>query len=161
MTFLPSRPLLPDPDEKEQCVMEIVQEVFAGFPSPGENWRERPLHLQDLLIQHPDATFYVRVKGHSMRDSGILHGDVLVVDRALEAQSGDIVVVVLSGKHLVKRLEYVGASRNQILLCSAHPAYPPVLIQEDVKVEIWGVVIAVVRQMRRRIRLHGEPGERS
>lgn len=136
--------------------MEIVQEVFAGFPSPGESWRERPLQLQDLLIRHPDATFYVRVKGHSMRDSGILHGDVLVVDRALEAQSGDVVVVVLEGRHLVKRLEYVGKYRDQMLLCSAHPAYPPVLIPPGMAVEIWGVVIAVVRQMRRRIRMHGK-----
>lgn len=129
---------------------EKVGEALAGFPSLTESWRERPLQLQELIVRDPDTTYYFRVRGQSMRDAGIIEADVLVVDRAVEAISGDIVVVTCGDRRLVKRLEYVGEGDRQMLLCSAHPAYPPLLVTSAMQVEIWGVVIAVVRRMRRR-----------
>ena len=45
--------------------------VHASFPSPADDYKERPLDLDELVIQHPEATFYVKVSGESMQDAGI------------------------------------------------------------------------------------------
>jgi len=77
--------------------------VSAGFPSPAEDHIDLKLDLNELLIQHPIATFFVRVAGESMKDAGINHGDVLVVDRSLEATSGKIVIAIVNGELTVKK----------------------------------------------------------
>ena len=79
--------------------------VRASFHIPADDYKERPLDLNELLvIQHPEATFYVRVGGESMQDAGIDDGDVLVVDRAIDARHNAIIVAILNGKFTVKRL---------------------------------------------------------
>lgn len=117
--------------------------VSAGFPSPAEDHIDRNLDLNDLLIQNPVATFFVRVAGDSMREAGISHGDILVVDRSLEATSGKIVIAIVNGELTVKRL-----MRNQTScrLLAANPDYPPVEITEDTDFNVWGVVTSVIHQ---------------
>src|SRR5262245_26449841 len=78
--------------------------VVAGFPSPADDDLDRDLDLHELLIQHPAATFYVRLAGDSMRGAGLYDGDILVVDRSLEPKHNDIVIAVLDGELTVKRL---------------------------------------------------------
>ncbi len=72
--------------------------IAAGFPSPAEDYEEVTLDLNKALIKHPAATFYARVKGTSMTDAGILDGDLLVIDKALDPREGDI-AVCLSMEH--------------------------------------------------------------
>lgn len=117
--------------------------VSAGFPSPAEDHIDRNLDLNELLIQNPVATFFVRVAGDSMREAGISHGDILVVDRSLEATSGKIVIAIVNGELTVKRL-----MRNQTScrLLAANPDYPPVEITEDTDFNVWGVVTSVIHQ---------------
>jgi len=117
--------------------------VSAGFPSPAEDHIDRNLDLNELLIQNPVATFFVRVAGDSMRGAGISHGDILVVDRSLEATSGKIVIAIVNGELTVKRL-----MRNQTScrLLAANPDYPPVEITEDTDFNVWGVVTSVIHQ---------------
>ena len=117
--------------------------VSAGFPSPAEDHIDRKLDLNELLIQHPVATFFVRVAGDSMKDAGINHDDILVVDRSLEATSGKIVIAIVNGELTVKRLE-----RNQTSckLVAANPDYSPVVITENTDFSIWGVVTSVIHQ---------------
>ena len=82
----------------------------AGFPAPGDDQVEQPLDLNDLLVDDPTATFYVRVSGDSMEGARIFHGDVLVVDRSIEARPEMIVVAAVYGELVVKRLRrYRGA----------------------------------------------------
>ena len=69
--------------------------ITAGFPSPAEDHLDNSLDLNDLLISHPAATFFIRVEGNSMERAGIFSGDLLVVNRALEAKDGNIIVAVL------------------------------------------------------------------
>lgn len=76
----------------------------AGFPSPADDYLESRLDLNRFLIQHPSATFLVRVNGDSMAAGGIHSGDVLVVDRSLTAGPGSVVVAVLEGRLAVKRV---------------------------------------------------------
>jgi peptidase S24-like protein len=70
--------------------------VCASFPSPADDYKERPLDLDELVIQHPEATFYVKVSGEPMQDAGIDDSDVLVVDRAIDASHNAIIVAVLN-----------------------------------------------------------------
>jgi len=131
-------------DRKSKVVCPLFTSgVSAGFPSPAEDHIDRKLDLNELLIQHPIATFFVRVAGESMKDAGINHGDVLVVDRSLEATSGKIVIAIVNGELTVKKFLQDNLSCQ---LIAANPDYPPVEITEDTDFSVWGVVTSVIHQ---------------
>lgn len=115
--------------------------VAAGFPSPATDHIDQCLDLTGYLVLHPEATFFMRVKGDSMTGAGIHHGDLLIVDRSLEPVSGRVVVVALNGELTVKRLH-----RNawQIRLKSENPDYPDIEVTDNDELQIWGVVAHVV-----------------
>lgn len=116
----------------------------AGFPSPADDYLEGKLDLNRHLIKHPAATFFVRVSGDSMIDAGIHTGDLLVVDRSLEATDGNVIVAALDGELTVKRL----SKRGQTLrLLPANKRYQPIEIQTHQAFEIWGVVTNVIHAL--------------
>lgn len=117
----------------------------AGFPSPATDYVEEVLDLHELLIRNAPATFYTRVAGDSLQDAGILDGDVIAVDRSLTPRSSAIVVATYDGEILVKRLRNKGQA---LALHSENSAknYPP-LPFEGHEVEVWGVVVGVVRKL--------------
>lgn len=117
--------------------------VSAGFPSPAEDYVDRKLDLNELLIKNPAATFFVRVAGDSMIGAGIHHDDILIVDRSLEPVKGNIVIAVYNGELTVKRLMQNG---HEASLVAENPAYPPLTISAENGCEIWGVVTSVVHQ---------------
>lgn len=121
----------------------FLDAISAGFPSPADDYVERPLDLNEHLVDNPAATFMVRVCGDSMIDAGILDGDILVVDRSREAASGKIVVAVLDGELTVKRLVRSG---GRLLLVPENEAYAPMEIAEGRELLVWGVVTGVVRR---------------
>jgi DNA polymerase V len=114
----------------------------AGFPSPGDDLVERPLDLNDLMIDNPDATFFVRVSGDSMEGARIFDGDILVVDRSVEPSTGMIVVAAVYGEMVVKRLRKL---QGRLALCSEQEGYAPILIDDTEGCFIWGVVIGSAR----------------
>ncbi len=116
----------------------LLQRTPAGFPSPGDDYIDKKLDLNELCIKNPSATYFVKVQGESMKEAGIFDGDILVVDRALEAVSNDIVVAVLNGDLVVKRLEIT--NDRKIRLVSSNQSYSPIDITPDMRFEIWGVV---------------------
>ncbi len=114
----------------------------AGFPAPGDDMVERPLDLNELLITHPLATFFVRAEGDSMEGAGIFSGDILVVDRAVEPLPGLIVVAAVYGELVVKRyMERAGKA----VLVSEQVGYAPIAVAEADDVLVWGVVVGSVR----------------
>jgi DNA polymerase V len=117
--------------------------VSAGFPSPADDYIDRTLDLNELLISHPAATFFVRAAGDSMIGAGIHHNDILVVDRSLTATSGKIIIAVINGALTVKRLVRTAASCR---LVAENPAYAALEITEDSEFEVWGVVTSVIHQ---------------
>ena len=121
--------------------------VACGFPSPAADMEETRLSLNDL-IQHEDATIFAWCEGDSMIDLGIRDGDLLVIDKAAEAEMGDIVVAELNNEFTVKRL---GVYAGKPHLLPANPAFSPIPIPPD-GVMIWGVVIRVVHDPRQRAR---------
>ncbi len=119
--------------------------VQAGFPSPAEDYVEGRLDLNELMVRHPSATYYVRVAGDSMEGAGIFENDFLVVDRALEARDGDIIVAFLNGEFTLKRLRIEG---NKIRLEPENPKYEPIEISEGDEFMVWGVVTGVIRKFK-------------
>lgn len=117
--------------------------VPAGFPSPADDYIECGLDLNDLLIKHPAATFFVRVSGDSMNGAGIYNGDILTVDRALRPAHGRIVIAIIEGELTVKRLYQKDGCLE---LRPENPDYAPRIIKEADALEIWGVVTSAIRQ---------------
>lgn len=111
--------------------------VPAGFPSPADDYVEQRISLDEHLIGRRESTFFMRVAGVSMQGLGIFDGDLLVVDRALPATSGSVVIAVLDGEFTVKQL--INTPGGQILR-AAHPDYPDLHIKPEQDFTIWGVV---------------------
>ena len=122
----------------------LSSRVPAGFPSPADDFTDGVLDLNDL-IEHPAATFIIRVSGDSMTGSGIFDGDLLVVDRSLKARSGQVVVAVSDGDMLVKRLKQQKGRWWLIPDAPGHSEFQPISMGEGS--EIWGVVKNVIRNL--------------
>lgn len=123
----------------------VATRICAGFPSPADDWLDDPINLGALLRPRPAATFVWRVEGDSMVDAGIWSGDLVMVDRSLEPQDGNVVVAVVEGAHSLKRLRL--AAGDARLEC-ANPDFPPFLLGEDSDVQVWGVVTWVLHSLR-------------
>ncbi|MFX1707872.1 translesion error-prone DNA polymerase V autoproteolytic subunit [Chitinophaga sp. CC14] len=120
--------------------------VPAGFPTPALDYEEEQIDLSRILQPNPTTSFIIRVKGDSMTDASIPDGCMAVVDRSIRPSTGDIVVAALNGEYTVKRL--VKAGRSWVL----HPEnafYKPIVITEDADFQVWGVVTAVIVDMRK------------
>lgn len=118
--------------------------VRAGFPTPADDHIERKLDLNTHLIKHPAATFFVKAAGDSMIHAGIQSGDMLVVDRSLEATHGKIVIAAVNGELTVKRLS---RQAGRVTLLAANPAYKAIDISEEEDIVIWGVVTHVIHHV--------------
>jgi DNA polymerase V len=114
----------------------------AGFPSPAQDDMQEPIDLGAWLVEHPAASYIMRVDGHSMSGCGINDGDLVVVNRAKTARSGSIVVALVHGDRTLKRLRFM--DKRHWLVPEAE-GFPHILVDEDV--EIWGVVVGVARQL--------------
>jgi DNA polymerase V len=117
--------------------------VTAGFPSPADDHVDKNLDLNDYLIKHPAATFFVRATGDSMIDDGIHEGDLLIVDRALEAKDGSVIIAIINGELTVKRLK---KTNGKVILLPANSKYNPIEVTEDIDFQVWGVVASVVHK---------------
>jgi DNA polymerase V len=123
------------------------QGVRAGFPSPAQDYTTDAIDLNKELVRHPSSTFYARCVGDSMRDSGIDDGDLLVIDKSLEPQEGDVVVAFVDGDFTLKRI-HVDHSQNCLLLMPSNPNYQPIKVTEDNHFIIWGVVTYSIKKQR-------------
>ena len=118
--------------------------VAAGFPSPADDYVEKNLDLNELLVQKPAATFFVRAQGELMLGAGIHSNDILVVDRSLEVVPGKVVICAINGELTVKRLERVN---EQWQLKAENPAYADIVIHDELELVIWGVVTNVIHAL--------------
>jgi DNA polymerase V len=130
--------LLPDPGVVAVPGFPVLAKpVPAGFPSPAADYFEDRLSLDEHLIEHREATFFVRVQGHSMTGFGIHDGDLLVVDRALDPADRNVVIAVVDGAFAVKQLCLL---QNSVLLRSGNPGSGDILVSDDQELTVWGVV---------------------
>lgn len=118
--------------------------VAAGFPSPADDYIEKTLDLNELLVKKPAATFFARAQGESMLGAGIHPNDILVVDRSIDPAPGHIVICALNGELTVKRL---ARENEQWKLKAENSAYPDIPIYEELELVIWGVVTNVIHPL--------------
>ncbi len=121
-----------------------LSSVAAGSPGPAEETVDCNLDLNELLVENPAATFFVKVHGDSMQDAGIISGDLLVIDRALEPKEGTIVVASLNGELTVKRMHY---ENGRLQLVPENDQYQPIDVYEESQFNVWGVVTHVIHKM--------------
>ena len=133
-------------DKKSSLSLEFYPNpVWAGFPSPAEDHMDVALDLNEHLIKHPSATFYVYAKGNSMVEDGIYDGDIMVVDRSLQPKTGDVGIIVLNGEFTVKRILI---KHDKIYLMPANKNYKPILITSDMDCDIWGIVTHTIHSFK-------------
>lgn len=131
------------PDEEGEMGIPLSNNaVSAGFPSPADDFKEKRISLDRTLIKNKEATFYARVSGKSMIGAGLDDGDLLVIDRSLEAEHGKIAVCFLDGEFTVKRLHI---EKNAITLMPENENYKPIKVSKDSDLLIWGVVTYVIK----------------
>jgi len=134
----------PTDSPKQHSIPLFTDKVAAGFPSPADDYIEKTLDLNELLIQKPAATFFVRASGESMLGAGIHPNDILVVDRSITPVVGKIVICALNDELTVKRLKSMG---EEVVLGAENPAYSDIVIQEGTELMIWGVVTNVIHSV--------------
>ena len=118
--------------------------VSAGFPSPAEDYIEGNLDLNEYLIKHPAATFFVKVTGSSMIDAGIHDGDILIVDRSIKPANKKVVIAVVNGELTVRRIR---VTKGKVVLVSENKDYKPLQVNEEMGFEVWGVVTNVIHPL--------------
>ncbi len=118
--------------------------VPAGFPSPADDYMDRPLDFNELLIENPASTFAVRVAGESMTGAGIFPGDIAIVDRSRNPKDKNVVLALVDGGFTLKRYRRRGA---RVWLQAENPTYKDTEITEDMSFEIWGVVTNSIRML--------------
>ena len=122
----------------------IGSEIPAGFPSPAQDYIEATLDLNEHLISHPAATFFVKVQGFSMINAGIYPDDMLIVDRALEAVSGKVIVAIFEGDLTIKRLLI---ENEKWFIVPENEEFSPIEITEETDFSVWGVVTYAIHKI--------------
>lgn len=142
------------PENEGQLPSMAQTEIHAGFPSPATDYMTQAIDLNKELVRHPAATFYGRVVGDSMIDAGVEEGDILVIDKALEAQEGDMAVCFVDGEFTLKHLRFTevtasdGSKSRRISLVPANDRYPVIDVGEGSDFIMWGVVTYVIKKVR-------------
>jgi DNA polymerase V len=122
----------------------VTANAQCGFPSPADDYLDRPLDFNQLLIENAPATFAVRVAGDSMIGIGIFPGDIAVVNRAERVTDKCIVIALLDGEFTLKRYR---KRRGRVWLQAENPAFADIEITEDAAFEVWGVVTKSIRML--------------
>ncbi len=128
-----------------QSIPLVSGTVSAGFPSPAEEYIELGIDLNKYLIKNPISTFFLRVSGHSMNNAGIYNNDLLLIDRSINPNPGDIVVALLDGDFTLKRLI---KEKNNYYLKADKENYPAINLYEYVDIQIWGVAIYSIHELK-------------
>ena len=129
---------------KKQVSPLLGAGVSAGFPSPADDYIEENIDLNEHLILNPFSTFFLKVCGESMINSGIYDKDLIIVDRSLIAKPGNIVIAMIDGEFTVKRLS---KKDNRFYLKAENRNYPDLYFNNDNNVQIWGVVIYSIHNL--------------
>lgn len=122
--------------------------IQAGFPSPAQDYVSETIDLNKDLITHPASTFYGRVVGDSMADEGITQDDILVIDKSLSPQDGDLAVCCLDGEFTLKRIHMMRDGR--LYLVPSNKMYRPIEVTPENEFMVWGIVIYTIKPNRRR-----------
>ncbi|EPG3568338.1 translesion error-prone DNA polymerase V autoproteolytic subunit [Providencia rettgeri] len=122
----------------------FAEQIPAGFPSPASDYLEDRIDLNSLLIKHPSGTYFLRVSGTSMIDAQIFDGDIVIVDSALNAKHGDIVIAAIDGEFTIKRLQITPITA----LIPMNESFSPIYINEGEELNVFGVVTYIIHKAK-------------
>ena len=125
--------------------------IQAGFPSPAQDYTSETIDLNKDLIAHPTSTFYGRVVGDSMADEGITQDDILVIDKSVEPEDGDLAVCCLDGEFTLKPIHIMRDGR--VFLVPSNKMYRTIEVTPENEFMVWGIVMYTIKPNRRRMRL--------
>ncbi|MGB9096967.1 translesion error-prone DNA polymerase V autoproteolytic subunit [Erwinia sp.] len=122
----------------------FVERVACGFPSPAADYVESRIDLNELLVSHPSATYFIRAAGNSMIEGNINDGDLLVVDSSLKPQHGDRVIAAIDGEFTLKKLQLTPC----VKLLPMNPSYAAIDIDDEAGLSVFGVVTFIIYAAR-------------
>ena len=127
---------------KQYNQWEVKTADATGFGAAADDYMERGIDLNEQLISNKPATFFMRVRGNAMVDAGIHDGDIVIVDRSIKAVSGKVIIAVLNGEMLIRRME---KTFNKLRLVPDTPKLAPIEVDASCdSFEVWGVVTWVI-----------------
>ena len=126
------------------------ESISAGFPSPADDYLDIGIDLNEQLIRNPESTFFLRVSGHSMTNAGINDGDLVIIDRSIDPTPAHIVVAIVEGNFTLKRLTL---RDEKLYLEAANSDYSPIDITLYQDVQIWGVAIYSIHNLKSSIKI--------
>ena len=132
--------------EQESPELTLAEHLHAGFPSPAAEYTER-IDITRELIRHPETTFYARIEGDSMQQAGIFSGDLVVIDRSLQASDGDYVAAYIDGEFTVKEFRS-DPSGHCAWLIPHNDKYSPIRVDEENAFLVWGVITHAIHNVR-------------
>jgi len=133
-------------DTKSSVELPFVEEgIRAGFPSPAQDYLDLSIDLNNELIKHPSTTFYGRVKGDSLIEADIHEGDILIIDKSLEAREGDLAVCCVDGEFTLK---YIKIEQDVVWLIPANKDFQPIKVTAGNEFVIWGIVTYSIKKHR-------------
>ena len=133
-------------ESKEVSFIDTV--IKAGFPSPAQDYLSGTIDLNRELIRHKETTFLARVSGNSLHDAGICDGDIIVIDKSLEAKNGDFVVAFVDGEFTLKEFRFDEAE-NCAWLIPHNKAYEPIKVTQENDFLVWGVLTYTIKQLHK------------
>ena len=136
-------------EDAKRLKLPYFENVAAGFPSPAADYQHESLDLNEKFVHHPEASYFVRVRGESMIDLGILDGDICLADRQEEVSDGNIVVAFVNGGLTVKTLDTSTKEQGYLRLLPANPDYKPIIIDANDQFILQGKVTSIHRDTRR------------
>jgi DNA polymerase V len=123
---------------------EVPTANATGFGAAADDYMERGIDLNEQLIRNKPATFFFRMNSDAMTGAGIFHGDVLIVDRSIKAVNGKVIVAVVNGELLVRRLE---TQMKGITLAAENKRYGNINLEEFSNYTAWGVVVYSIHSL--------------
>ena len=122
--------------------------IKAGFPSPAQDYLTESIDLNKTLIRHSETTFYAKVSGDSLMDAGISDGDLVIIDKSLEAKNGDYVAAFIDGEFTLKEFRY-DEKENCAWLIPHNKNYEPIKVTSENEFLVWGVLTYTIKQLRK------------
>jgi DNA polymerase V len=136
-------------EDAKRLKLPFFEGLAAGFPSPAADYEHERLDLNEKFVHHPEASYFVRVRGESMIGAGIFDGDICLVDRQEEISDGNIVVAFVNGGLTVKTLDTSTRDQNYLRLMPANPEFKPIIIDANDQFIIQGRVTSIHRDTRK------------
>ena len=136
-------------DEIKHLKLPFFEGMDAGYPSPAGDYQHESLDLNDKFVQHPEASYFVRVSGESMTGLGIYDGDICLVDRLEEPRDGSIVVAFVLGGLTVKTIDMSTRDQGYLRLIPHNPEFKPFIIDANDQFILQGKVTSIHRDTRK------------